>query len=110
MMSKKVIVGIIIAAVVIVGAIFFLRGRGGGGPEEEQPEEMAVKVERGSLEITVSASGVLEPLTTVEVKPRAGGVPGTHYTGNARCAYRRAGEEPSDVPPLSEGQGKGTGN
>ncbi len=73
MMSKRVIVGIIIVAVVIVGAIFFLRGRGGGATEEEQPEEMAVKVERGSLQVTVSASGVLEPLTTVEVKPRAGG-------------------------------------
>jgi HlyD family secretion protein len=72
MMSKRVIVGIIIAAVVIVGAIFFLRGRGGNG-EEEQPEDTPVKVERGALQVTVSASGLLEPLTTVEVKPRAGG-------------------------------------
>lgn len=72
MMSKKVIVGIIFAVAVIVGAVFFLRGRGGNG-EEQQTEDTAVKVERGALQVTVSASGVLEPLTTVEVKPRAGG-------------------------------------
>ncbi len=64
---------IIIAAVVvfIVAGVWWLRR--GGGEEEEEPELATVEVTRGDLRVTVSATGVLEPLTTVEVKSRSGG-------------------------------------
>ncbi|MCD6359323.1 MAG: biotin/lipoyl-binding protein, partial [Armatimonadetes bacterium] len=71
-MNKRIIAGIVVAAVVIVGAVLALRERG-GEPENGRPEQATAKVQRGDLRVTVAASGVLEPLTTVEVKPRAGG-------------------------------------
>ena len=65
-------IGIIILIVVVAGGIWwFLRSR---EPEEEEGiEESIATVERGDLRVTVAATGVLEPLTTVEVKSRSGG-------------------------------------
>lgn len=63
---------VIIAVVAIVGgtAWWYFRGK---QPVEEEEEMSTVAVERGDLRVTVAATGVLEPLTTVEVKSRSGG-------------------------------------
>lgn len=63
---------VIIAIVAIVGgtAWWYFRGR---QPVEEEETMATVAVERGDLRVTVAATGVLEPLTTVEVKSRSGG-------------------------------------
>lgn len=71
-MSKRVIAGIILLLVVAAGAFVLWRSRA-PKPEEKPAAESTAKVERGDLRVTVSAAGVLEPLTTVEVKSRAGG-------------------------------------
>ncbi len=64
-------IAIAIIVVVIVGARWwYLRSRQNGGQEEALP---TATVERGDLRVTVAATGVLEPLTTVEVKSRTGG-------------------------------------
>ncbi len=52
------------------GAFWFLRRNGEENGEEELP---TVIVRRGDLRVTVAATGVLEPLTTVEVKSQTGG-------------------------------------
>ena len=68
---KRVIVALALIVVVVVGAIFVLRARGKEQAGEEGVE--TVKVERGTVELTVSADGILQPLTTVAVKSYAGG-------------------------------------
>ena len=66
---KRVIVALALIVVVVVGAIFVLRARGKEQAGEEGVE--TVKVERGTVELTVSADGILQPLTTVAVKSYA---------------------------------------
>lgn len=64
-------IGIAIIVIVLAGgAWWWLRGR----QQPQQEEELATaQVMRGDLRVTVAATGVLEPLTTVEVKSRSGG-------------------------------------
>lgn len=66
-------IGIIILVAVVGGAAWwFFKGR----QPEEGEEEGAIAtatVERGDLRVAVASTGVLEPLTTVEVKSRSGG-------------------------------------
>ncbi|MBD3293035.1 MAG: efflux RND transporter periplasmic adaptor subunit [Armatimonadia bacterium] len=72
-------IGIIILIVAVGGgAWWYFKGR---APEEgEGEEELATAtVERGDLRVTVASTGVLEPLTTVEVKSRSGGEIDTMY-------------------------------
>lgn len=59
---------IILALAIIAGMIMYIR-RGGG----EEPIIQTAVVERGTVTASVSATGVLQPLTTVEVKSNAGG-------------------------------------
>lgn len=67
---KRVIIGIILVAI-LGGAVFwYLRSR---EPSNDEEEIATVPVQRGDLRVTVTATGVLEPLTTVEVKSRSGG-------------------------------------
>ncbi len=69
-MKRKIIVTI--AVIVILGwGVWWWTHRRALKTEEE--EIATVKVERGSLVVEVTAPGVLEPLTTVEVKSRSGG-------------------------------------
>ncbi len=64
-------IAIVIIAVVIAGAgWWYLRSRQNGEQEEAL---YTATVQRGDLRVTVAATGVLEPLTTVEVKSRTGG-------------------------------------
>lgn len=56
--------------VAIIGGVTFQRGR---QERANQPKIITGTVERGDITTTVSATGVLEPLTTVEVKSNVGG-------------------------------------
>lgn len=60
----------IIAAVILIVGIFIIRAKQAGGNE---PIIRTANVERGTVTATVSANGVLQPLTTVEVKSNVGG-------------------------------------
>ncbi len=60
----------IIAAVMASTGWWYLRSRHNGAQQEALP---TATVQRGDLRVTVAATGVLEPLTTVEVKSRTGG-------------------------------------
>jgi len=64
-------IAIVVIVIVIAGVgWWYRRSQQNGGQEEALP---IATVERGDLRVTVSATGVLEPLTTVEVKSRTGG-------------------------------------
>ena len=69
MKRLAIVIGIII--VVIVAVLLWTRARAGhDGP----PSDLEiVVVERGTVQLTVSADGVLKPLTTVMIKSYAGG-------------------------------------
>jgi len=69
MIRKLVVIAVVIIA--IMAAVWLIRGRGNG--DEEEVELQTAEVTRAPLRVTVSATGVLEPLTTVEVKSRSGG-------------------------------------
>jgi HlyD family secretion protein len=58
------------ALAVVMGTGYLVAGRRAGKPAGLMP---TVRVERGSVELTVSADGILKPLTTVVVKSYAGG-------------------------------------
>lgn len=65
---------IIIGAVLVgaVGVFLLVKGRSGSAKETGEQAQTAT-VERGAVRKTVSADGILVPLTTVEVKSYAGG-------------------------------------
>ncbi|MEN6548617.1 MAG: efflux RND transporter periplasmic adaptor subunit [Armatimonadia bacterium] len=65
-----IIAGIII---VVAGGIWWQRKTALAKEAAAEPEMETAKVERKDLQVTVSASGVLEALTTVQVKSRSGG-------------------------------------
>lgn len=64
-------VGIVILVVILVGGIWWWRRA--HAPQDEEAEIVTAEVTRGDLRVAVAATGVLEPLTTVEVKSRSGG-------------------------------------
>lgn len=68
-MRRNIIIAVAVVVIgIIVWQVFFT-----GQKAEEAVEIETAIVERGSLVVTASASGELEPLTTVEVKSRSGG-------------------------------------
>jgi len=69
-MKRKIIAGVLILLVLGGGAWWLRRRRAAA---EEKPEIVTATVTRGDLVVEVTAPGVLEPLTTVEVKSRSGG-------------------------------------
>ncbi len=69
---KRVLSGLLIL-VLIVGGVWYYRKTKAAKADDELPEIETASVERKDLTITVSASGTLEALTTVEVKSRSGG-------------------------------------
>ncbi|MEA3401269.1 MAG: biotin/lipoyl-binding protein [Armatimonadota bacterium] len=74
-MRRWIGIGIIVA-IIAAGSWWYLRGR---SQPEEDGELPTAQVTRGDLLVTVAATGVLEPLTTVEVKSRSGGEIKTLY-------------------------------
>jgi len=68
---RRLAIWLCVLLAVVIGVAWALRARSrqGGDPADVQ----SVRVERGSVELTVSADGTLKPLTTVAVKSYAGG-------------------------------------
>ncbi|HOM82674.1 MAG TPA: efflux RND transporter periplasmic adaptor subunit [Armatimonadota bacterium] len=67
---RRKLIPILILAGVAVGVPLALRARVGS---DQKPEFQTATVERGDITVTVSATGTLQPLTTVDIKSRAGG-------------------------------------
>ena len=63
---KRVAIGLVVLVVVGAGAALWLRAR--AGPEANPADLQTMPVTRGTVTLTVSADGVLQPLTTVAVK------------------------------------------
>lgn len=70
---KKIIIAI--AILVVLGAVYFGRGIFGSSNEaESSPTTISTAVaKRGNLTITVSSTGVVEPILTVDLKSKASG-------------------------------------
>ncbi len=72
MTRKRIVIAIAVLVLIGAGGWYWQQKRATKKAEEEVEIEFA-KVERKDLTISVSGSGVLEALTTVEVKSRSGG-------------------------------------
>lgn len=68
MSSGKFLVLVVLAALVAAGVLMFMRKSNGALPNVQ-----TASVARGTVLSSVSGSGVLEPITTVEVKSNVGG-------------------------------------
>lgn len=68
-MVKKILLLLVVIGG-IVGAVSFARMR---SQAKVKPEILTAKVERGSVISTVTATGSLQPLTTVDIRSKAGG-------------------------------------
>ena len=75
-MGKKWIIIIVIAVVVLVSGGLLLRGQFAKATKEDTssaPEIKTATVERGNIEVTIDATGTIEPLNIVEVSSKASG-------------------------------------
>ena len=75
-MQKKWIIIIVIAVVILVSGGLLLRGQFAKATKEEASNAPAIKtatVERGNIEVTIDATGTIEPLNIVEVSSKASG-------------------------------------
>ena len=75
-MGKKWIIIIVIAVVVLVSGGLLLWGQRAKATKEEAnntPEIKTATVERGNIEVTIDATGTIEPLNIVEVSSKASG-------------------------------------
>ncbi len=71
-MKKWIIIIVVVLA--IGGAIILVRGRGSAEGDNGVAEgAKTAKVERGDISVSVSATGTVEPLVTVEVRSKASG-------------------------------------
>ncbi|MBI3945611.1 MAG: efflux RND transporter periplasmic adaptor subunit [Armatimonadetes bacterium] len=68
MLKKIVLILVVVGA--LAGGVVSLRLR---AKAKEKPEIQTAKVERGDVVETVTATGSLQPLTTVDIKSKAGG-------------------------------------
>lgn len=68
-MKKRISILGAIAAAIVIGGYFFIYGFPGPAAEEYE----FTKITRGDIEITVSSSGTLSPVTTVEVGTQVSG-------------------------------------
>jgi len=68
---RRVGIGIALLLVLGAGIAMWLRAR--SGPDPNAAETQSVRVQRGTVTLTVASDGVLQPLTTVTVKSYAGG-------------------------------------
>ena len=75
-MPKKWIIIIVIAVVILVSGGLLLRGQFAKATKEDAssvPEIRTATVERGNIEVTIDATGTIEPLNIVEVSSKASG-------------------------------------
>ncbi len=75
-MGKKWIIIIVIAVVVLVSGGLLLWGQRAKATKEDAnntPEIKTATVERGNIEVTIDATGTIEPLNIVEVSSKASG-------------------------------------
>ena len=75
-MGKKWIIIIVIAVVILVSGGLLLWGQRAKATKEEAnntPEIKTATVERGNIEVTIDATGTIEPLNIVEVSSKASG-------------------------------------
>ena len=75
-MQKKWIIVIAIAVVILVSGGLLLRGQFAKATKEDASNVPAIKtatVERGNIEVTIDATGTIEPLNIVEVSSKASG-------------------------------------
>jgi len=68
---RRAIIVIVLVVLIAAGITVWIRARAGPDPNAE--EIQTAKVQRGTVTLTVSSDGVLQPLTTVAVKSYAGG-------------------------------------
>ncbi|MNX07179.1 Macrolide export protein MacA [compost metagenome] len=66
--KKWIVAGVLVLVVGGGGVAFSVASKGSKGPKED-----TVKVEQGPLEVVVSETGTIEPLTKVEIKSRVAG-------------------------------------
>jgi len=97
--TRKRIVTAVVIVVLIGAGGWYWQQRKAAKKAAEEPQIETAKVERKDLTITVSASGVLEALTTVEVKSRSGGEI-THMYVEAGD-YVEAGQLIAQIDPTS---------
>ena len=75
-MQKKWIIIIVITVVILVSGGLLLRGQFAKATKEDASNAPAIKtatVERGNIEVTIDATGTIEPLNIVEVSSKASG-------------------------------------
>ena len=75
-MQKKWIIIIVIAVVILVSGGLLLRGQFAKATKDDAsnvPEIKTATVERGNIEVTIDATGTIEPLNIVEVSSKASG-------------------------------------
>ncbi len=75
-MQKKWIIIIAIAVVILVSGGLLLRGQFAKATKDDAGSAPAIKtatVERGNIEVTIDATGTIEPLNIVEVSSKASG-------------------------------------
>lgn len=73
MKRKSVIIGVGLL-VVLSGGYYLLQNGGESSPAQSRAQlSRVVKVERGNLDLTVSANGVVQPINRVEIKSKASG-------------------------------------
>ncbi|MFQ6618641.1 MAG: efflux RND transporter periplasmic adaptor subunit, partial [Fidelibacterota bacterium] len=72
-MKRKLILISISLTVIIVGYLLW-NLRDSGEEKGRNPETRLVKVIRGDLNLTVSSTGVIEPISQVEIKSKASGL------------------------------------
>lgn len=70
---KRLISSVLIGAVLVTGIVLWRQQAAAKKAKAEEPQLETADVARKDLNVTVSASGVIEALTTVEVKSRSGG-------------------------------------
>lgn len=68
---KRLTIAIGVLLIIGIGITLWLRTR--SGPKQNPTDAETVRVQRGTVALTVSGDGVLQPLTTVTVKSYAGG-------------------------------------
>jgi HlyD family secretion protein len=69
---KRAVITVIVLVVLIGGGVAVSRSMGGGSKKDQNQYRIA-QVQKGKVRKTVSATGVLKPWRTVDVRSRAGG-------------------------------------